>query len=185
MDTTAPPTFRTIHPEDFGKVNRDGITLIDVRTPAEFAELRLTDAQNHPLDQLDPEKLKSLGTGDTICVVCRSGARGRKACEKLVNAGVTNVINVEGGTLACEQAGLPVIRGRKMISLMRQVQITVGSIGFVGSVLAMTVDSLFAGIPAFFCGGLLFAGVTDTCMLAMLLAKMPWNRRAGLSCAAN
>jgi small GTP-binding protein len=132
----------------------------------------------YPLDQLNPDALRATAQNEPLYIVCRSGARGRKACEKLVDAGIANVVNIEGGTLACEQAGLKVIRGRKTISLMRQVQITVGSIGLVGSTLALTVDPLFAGIPAFLCAGLLFAGVTDTCMLAMMLAKMPWNNRS-------
>jgi len=171
--------IRTIRPEDFAELHKQGTaTIVDVRTPAEFAELRLTDARNHPLDQLDPDQLRVLAGDEPLYVVCRSGARGKKACEKLVAAGLTNVVNIEGGTLACEQSGLNVIRGRKTISLMRQVQITVGSIGLIGSILALTVDPLFAGIPAFLCAGLLFAGLTDTCMLAMLLAKMPWNSRA-------
>jgi rhodanese-related sulfurtransferase len=171
--------IRTIRPDDFAELQKKGtLRIIDVRTPAEFEELRLSDAKNHPLDQLNPDSLLSFNANEPLYVVCRSGARGLKACEKLVSAGISNVVNIEGGTLACEQAGLTVIRGRKMISLMRQVQITVGSLGFIGSVLALTVDPLFAGIPAFFCGGLLFAGLTDTCMLAMLLAKMPWNHRA-------
>jgi rhodanese-related sulfurtransferase len=175
--------IRSIRPEDFADLhNKGNVRIIDVRTPVEFAELRLAGAQNHPLDQMDPETLRNGNADEPLYIVCRSGARGRKACEKLVDAGIANVVNIEGGTLACEQAGLAVVRGRKTISLMRQVQITVGSIGLVGSTLALTVDPRFAGIPAFLCAGLLFAGLTDTCMLAMMLAKMPWNSRAA-SCS--
>ena len=178
MMTEANTNIRSITPAEFGELCRkSSVRVIDVRTPAEFAELRLTQAKNYPLDSLNPDEFKGMNSGEELFVVCRSGGRGRKACEKLANAGVANAVNIEGGTLACDQAGLEMIRGRKTISLMRQVQITVGSIGFIGSVLAITVDSLFAGIPAFLCAGLLFAGLTDTCMLAMMLAKMPWNQR--------
>ena len=129
-----------------------------------------------PLDQLDPATL-----GDPtrpVYVVCRSGARGAKACEKLAAAGFTNAVNVDGGTLACEQAGLPVVRGKKVMSLERQVRVVAGGVGLVGAVLALAVHPWFAGIPAFIGAGLLFAGLTDTCGMGMLLARMPWNRRA-------
>ena len=89
---------------------------------------------------------------------------------------------MEGGTLAWEQAGYPVVRGRKTMSLERQVRIAAGGIAFVGAVLALSVDAWFAGIPAFIGAGLVFAGVTDTCGMGMVLARMPWNRR-GTSCS--
>jgi rhodanese-related sulfurtransferase len=50
-------------------------------------------------------------------VICRSGSRGRQACEKFLAAGFTNIISVKGGTLACVKNGLPVVRGKKAISL--------------------------------------------------------------------
>ena len=153
--------------------------LIDVRTPAEFEEVHVPQAKNLPLDQLDPA---ALDQSQPLLVICRSGGRGQKACEKLRAAGFA-VSNVEGGTLAWEQAGYPVVRGRKTMSLERQVRIAAGGIAFVGAVLALTIDPWFAGIPAFIGAGLVFAGVTDTCGMGMVLARMPWNRR-GASCSA-
>src|SRR5579864_6199947 len=100
------------------------VELIDVRTPVEFREVHVEFARNVPLDQLDPAVLMQARNGSSaepLYIVCRSGGRGRQACEKLLKAGYTNVVNVEGGTTACEQAGLPVVRGQKAISLERQV----------------------------------------------------------------
>ena len=90
--------------------------------------------------------------------------------------GWLNVVNVEGGTLACEAAGLPVVRGKKAISLERQVRIAAGFLVLVGAVLALTVHPYFAGLSAFVGAGLMFAGITDTCGMGMLLARMPWNQ---------
>jgi rhodanese-related sulfurtransferase len=87
-----------------------------------------------------------------------------------------NVINVEGGTLAWDQAGLPVVRGRRTISLERQVRICAGFMALTGGVLAMLVHPWFAGLSAFVGAGLMFAGITDTCGMALILARMPWNQ---------
>lgn len=166
----------TITPARLAELASAGaVTLIDVRTPAEFDEVHVTFARNVPLDQLDP---KTVGTDPAapVYVVCQKGGRGQKACEKLVSAGFTNATNVEGGTLACVEAGLPVVRGRKTISLERQVRIAAGSLVLLGVGLGF-VHPGFLGIAAFVGAGLVFAGVTDTCGMALLLTRMPWNRR--------
>lgn len=153
------------------------VELIDVRTPAEFRELHVAAARNVPLDRLDPPALRrEVDAGRTLYVICQRGSRGKQACEKLAAAGWTDVVNVEGGTLACEAAGVSLIRGKKTISLERQVRIAAGTLVLTGSVLALTVHPYFAGLSAFVGAGLIFAGVTDACGMAMCLARMPWNQ---------
>ncbi len=155
------------------------IDLIDVRTPVEFREIHVAFARNEPLDQLDAKAIHAsrIGTAnEPLYIICRSGARGRQACEKFVAAGIDNTINIEGGTMACVSAGLPVLRGKKAVSLERQVRIAAGSMVFAGSVLGFFVHPYFIGLSAFVGAGLVFAGVTDTCGMGMLLAKMPWNQ---------
>jgi rhodanese-related sulfurtransferase len=159
-----------------------GVHLIDVRTPAEFEEVHVAFARNVPLDQLNPATLGH-EPGATLYVVCRSGSRGQKACEKLLAAGFANVANVEGGTLACVEAGLPVVSGRKAMSLERQVRVAAGSLVVLGVGLGWFVHPVFLGLAAFVGAGLVFAGVTDTCGMGMLLARMPWNRRGGAPAA--
>ncbi len=155
------------------------IDLIDVRTPAEFTEIHAQPARLFPLDRINPDEVrKSLGdNGEApIYIICKSGNRGRQACEKLKAAGL-NVVNVEGGTTAWAAAGLPVIRGRKSISLERQVRICAGAIVFAGTLLGVQVHPFFLVIPAFVGVGLFIAGLTDNCGMAMVLGKMPWNQR--------
>jgi rhodanese-related sulfurtransferase len=162
------------------------IDLIDVRTPAEFQEVHVEFARNVPLDQLDPAQIVRARNGsanEPLYVVCRSGGRSQQACEKFLKAGFANVVNVEGGTLACEKTGLPLVRGTKVMSLERQVRIAAGSLVLVGVVLGWLVHPYFVGLSAFIGAGLVFAGVTDTCGMGMLLARMPWNTRGGKSAA--
>jgi rhodanese-related sulfurtransferase len=151
--------------------------LIDVRTPAEFSEAHLEFARNVPLDQLDPSSLtRSDAASRPLYVICRSGGRAHKACEKLISAGL-NAVTVERGMQDCQHAGLPIVRGRKAISLERQVRIAAGALVVLGVGLGWLVHPGLLAISAFVGAGLVFAGITDTCGMAMLLAKLPWNRR--------
>jgi rhodanese-related sulfurtransferase len=159
-----------------------GAELLDVRTPGEFAAAHVPDAKLVPLDDLDPAAfLKQSGAGEKlIYVLCQSGGRARKAVEKFRRAGFENCVLVEGGTQAWMDAGLPVIRSEsKALPLMRQVQITAGFVSAVGAALALVISPWFAVIPLLAGCGLLLAGLTGFCGVALLLAKMPWNRLAG------
>jgi rhodanese-related sulfurtransferase len=153
--------------------------LIDVRMPAEFRALHVEFARNIPLEQLDPKELMRLHRGSTdgpLYLICQAGKRSHTACEKFLQAGFTNVVSVEGGTQACEQAGLPMVRGKRTIGLERQVRIAAGSLVLIGILLGWLVHPMFFGLVVFVGAGLVFAGITDTCGMGILLARMPWNR---------
>lgn len=172
----------TISPGELSELVQSGtsIELIDVRTPVEYREVHVPFARNIPLDRLDAAHLAAArkGAGQPLYVICRSGGRGRQACEKILAAGYTNVVNVEGGTQAWDQAGLPVVRGKKSMSLERQVRIAAGSLVVLGSALGVFVSPYWIGLAAFVGAGLVFAGMTDTCGMGILLARMPWNQCA-------
>ena len=173
-------TVPTIKPQDFAGLCTDGkkIDLIDVRTPVEYREVHVGIARNVPLDRLDVTAIMQGRNGsarEPLYIICRSGSRGQQACEKFLAAGFPNVVNVEGGTLACVEAGLPVARGKKAVSLERQVRIAAGSLVLLGAALSF-VHPAFVGLSAFVGAGLVFAGITDTCGMGMILARMPWNQ---------
>ena len=155
------------------------LDLIDVRTPVEFRELHLAAARNVPLDQLRPAEVagaRRQAADAPLYVVCKSGSRARTACERLHRAGVANVVHVEGGTEACNRAGLPMVRGRQAISLERQVRIAAGVLVLTGVSLGWLVHPALVLVSGFVGAGLVFAGVTDTCGMGLLLARAPWNR---------
>lgn len=176
--------MKTISPQQLSERQGAGesVELIDVRTPAEFREVHIPFARNVPLDRLDVAGLHA-DAQQPLYVVCRSGSRGKQACDKMLAAGLANVVNVEGGTLAWEAAGLPVVRGKKTISLERQVRIAAGTLVVVGTALGYFVHPAWLALSAFVGSGLIFAGVTDTCGMGMMLAKMPWNQ-VSETCAA-
>jgi rhodanese-related sulfurtransferase len=92
-------------------INRGKTTIVDVRTPAEFANGHLRDAKNIPLadltariGELDKAKARS------VVVVCQTGARADKAARQLAAAGFDDVVSLEGGLAAWQAAGLPVAK---------------------------------------------------------------------------
>lgn len=153
--------------------------LLDVRTPGEFEAEHIAGAYNVPLDTLGEHGAEiRAGVTGPVVLVCRSGQRARRAEEALKSAGMTNLHVLDGGMGAWMSAGMPVRRGRPRMSLERQVRIGAGTLAATGGLLALLVNPLFAAVPAFVGSGLVFAGVTDTCAMGMLLARLPYNRPA-------
>ena len=151
------------------------IHLIDVRTPAEYGSIHAEGAINHPMESLDLNNLP-FSKSDEVHVICQSGGRSMKVSQKLEAAGFSNIINIEGGTSAWQAANLPVVKGKKAMSLERQVRIAAGSLVVIGAAVGHFVHPGGFALSAFIGAGLVFAGVTDTCGMGMIIAKMPWNR---------
>ena len=171
----------TITPQELARMYAAGtrFELIDVRTPAEFDDVHIDFAKNMPLDSLDPAAILAARgqASGPVYVICQSGSRSSRACEQLEANGFQPV-SIEGGTAAWVSAGLPVVRGsRRAMSLERQVRLTAGSLVVAGTALGYFVNSAWLGLAGFVGAGLMFAGITDTCAMAMILAKMPWNQR--------
>jgi rhodanese-related sulfurtransferase len=164
--------------------------LLDVRSPGEYQGSHIAGTKLIPLDELDPAAFCRERGADCspVYVICQSGGRAGRAIQKLEAAGVKGCVLLEGGTQAWIDAGLPVVRGKShVLPLMRQVQITIGAVSATGALLALVVNPLFSIIPLFMGCGLLMAGITGFCGLAVAMAKMPWNKvnaQEGSSCCA-
>lgn len=180
--------MKTITPQELNAQQQAGhcVCLLDVRTPAEHAEIHVPGVHLMPLDKLNAAGISAaegFSPEKPIYILCRSGARAKMAADKLEAQGIANCCVVEGGTLAWAAAGLPVNRGeRKVIGLERQVRIAAGLIVLTGALLAHFVNPSFIWLSGFVGAGLVFAGITDWCGMGMLLAKMPWNQCADTSC---
>lgn len=181
VETISPQQLEALHK------NNPSLELIDVRTPAEYQEVHVEYAKNVPLDRLNPQELIASRNGSAeqpLYVICKSGSRGQMACQKIEASGFSDVYNIEGGTSACVDAGLPVVRGKKVMSLERQVRIAAGLLVMLGCILALTVNINWIILPSFVGAGLVFAGLTNTCGMGMILARMPWNQAQG-SCGVS
>lgn len=178
---TLPTASRNLPP---GSVHRlltelSAARVLDVRTPGEFESGHIRGAYNVPLDTI-AEHAREIGAASDapIVLVCQSGQRANKADNALRAVGMSNLYVLDGGMNAWVSARLDVVHLRKRISLERQVRIAAGALAATGGILALLVDPLFAAVPAVIGSGLVFAGVTDTCAMGMLLARLPYNRAA-------
>jgi rhodanese-related sulfurtransferase len=157
--------------------------VVDVRLPAEYGAVHLEPSVSLPLDELGRRR-GELPSGRDLVLVCRTGARARIAAAQLSGAPVRVL---EGGIVAWQEGGHLVVVGKEHVSLERQVRVAAGALAGVGGVLALAASPWFGLLPAFVGAGLVFAGITDRCGIALLLGKLPYNRRGaspGGSCAA-
>lgn len=158
------------------------VTLLDVRSPAEYRAGHVRGAVSLPLDELDAAHLvqrvgvQGIGSEIPLYLTCQSGVRAQQAAEKLYDAGHRNLMLLQGGTEAWRREGLPMRRSGNALSLEQQVQITIGALLILKVVFGFTVHELFFVLGALIGAGLITAGLTRWCGLAHLIARMPWNR---------
>jgi rhodanese-related sulfurtransferase len=158
-------------------VDQQSVTLIDVREPAEHAGEKIPGSILVPLSSFDPTKIPMDADRPPV-LYCRTGNRSAQAAQKLFAFGISEVTHLEGGLSAWIQMGYPTqVNKNAPISLMRQVQIAAGSLVVIGTGLGAFISPWFLLLSGFVGSGLVFAGVSDTCALGMLIAKMPWNQR--------
>ncbi|HJR67442.1 MAG TPA: rhodanese-like domain-containing protein [Gemmatimonadaceae bacterium] len=161
------------------------IRLLDVRTPTEYETVHIRGAYNVPLDLLSEHGAEiRINVAEPVVLVCQSGQRARKAEEALKAAGMPNLHVLDGGVNGWVAAGNPVVRRAERLSLERQVRIAAGALAAIGGIMAVFINPLFALLPAVVGSGLVFAGVTNTCGMAMLLTRLPYNRVATCDVAA-
>jgi len=156
----------------------DQYDLIDVRTPVEFQQVHLPDSISMPLESLAPAQAELKFSPDhPLILICRTGNRAKMAAHKFETAGFKNTKILEGWIESWLNESRFVERSAtSTISLERQVRIAAGFLVFIGSLLAYFLSPLWLILPAFVGLGLAFADITDTCGMALLLARMPWNQ---------
>ncbi|MEA5418600.1 rhodanese-like domain-containing protein [Spirulina sp. CCNP1310] len=153
------------------------VTLVDVREPSEYAGERIPGAHRVSLSSFDPAQIPT-EADKTLILYCESGSRSSQAARRMIIAGYESVIHLEGGMNAWKQAGfLTQVNKNAPISIMRQVQIIAGTLILTGTLLGAFVNPAFLFLSGFVGAGLTFAGVSGTCAMAMLLAKLPYNQQ--------
>lgn len=152
--------------------------LVDVRSMGEFGRESVSGSVCFPLDNLCSKTLK-VQLGDEpkpVYLMCQAGKRAEMAAQKLAGQLANPLVIVDGGIEAWKSAGFDVNRGKGVMSLERQVRIAAGALVLTGVVLGFALHPAAFGLAGFVGAGLMFAGITDTCAMGMLIAKMPWNR---------
>ena len=160
-----------------GLIDRQAVELIDVREADEFASERIDGAILVPLSKFDYQQIPK-DSEKQVVLYCRSGNRSHRTAEKLLDAGYAEVTHLKGGIMAWRSQGMPIKANKNApISIMRQVQITAGSLVFFGTILSATVSPWFMLLTGFVGAGLMFAGISNTCAMANFLSMLPYNKQ--------
>jgi rhodanese-related sulfurtransferase len=158
-------------------LERGEALLIDVREPQEYAAEHIPEAQLLPLSTFDPVRV-SQEAGKKVVLHCVMGMRSAQAGQKLLDAGFTTVYNFRGGVQAWKEAGYAIAGGQRTpLSLQQQVQIVSGSLLLLGTLLGVIVSPWFLLLSGGVGAGLVYAGLSGTCGMATLLARLPYNQR--------
>jgi len=175
-------SHKRIHPVDLLSNKKADLCILDVRTAAEVQAESLPNCLHIPLHELTPERLqteisKSGKDGSCVYLLCQAGRRAEMAADQLKGKINAELCIIEGGMNAVKQSQIPLQQtGKAMMSLERQVRIAAGFLVLSGVVLGTAVNPNFYFLSGFVGAGLMFAGITDTCMMGMLIARMPWNK---------
>ncbi|GCF08671.1 rhodanese-like domain-containing protein [Dictyobacter arantiisoli] len=160
-------------------VTQDAI-VIDVRTPAEFEAKHIAGSHNIPLDQLPvyTNEIAKLASNTPVLLICQSGTRARKAAEILQTAPVPSLSLLDGGMVAWEKAGKPYKQGVQKWSMERQVRGVAGTLVLLGALGGLFAWKPLTWIAALVGGGLAYSAASNTCGMALLLSKLPYNQGA-------
>ncbi len=175
--------IQTISAADFSQRQRDGDVqlCVDVRTKGEYLGGFCVSSKNLPLDEITAEQLSglvksvSLDSNQPVYIMCQAGRRAQMAADKLLGGLPNPLVVIEGGMNAMP-SDLIQSEKKAVLPLERQTQIAIGCLVLLGTIIGTFVNPVGYGLSAFVGCGLIFAGVSGTCMLGMLVAKMPWNR---------
>ncbi len=151
--------------------------LLDVRSALEFSQVYIKDSINIPIDMLYVKISDLSRSQQNYIVLCRTGNRSPMAADMLLQSGIQGVKVMQGGMTKWQKEGLPVIKGEGGISLERQVRLIAGSLILFGILISWFVSWAFILIPIFISCGLIYSGVSDNCLMGMLLMKLPYNKK--------
>ncbi|MBR7059867.1 MAG: rhodanese family protein [Neisseriaceae bacterium] len=169
-------SLQTIDAKRASELIKSGAVIIDIRSQDEYKRKHIDGAICIPANEMIAEKIPA---NSTIIFSCLSGMRTKTNANHLSECACncSEMYILDGGLNAWEKYGLPTISNAKCsLDIMRQVQIAAGSLILIGALLGFTLSSWFYLICAFVGAGLLFAGLSGFCGMAVLLMKMPWNK---------
>lgn len=178
MTTTNLPHTDVIDVTELRQLRHEDIDLriLDVRTGGEFESVHIPGSYNVPLDTLGEHARDLASVEHPVVLVCQSGGRATKAHEHLTDAGKDTLHILEGGIASWEAAGGDVVRGDTVRWAMdRQVRLVAGSIALAGVALSTFVPRakwIAGGVAA----GLTYSAVSNTCAMASVLSKLPYNK---------
>ncbi len=151
--------------------------IIDVRETDEYEAHHIPGSINIPLSKIDrASDFKPLFEGKQVCLMCKSGKRASLAKNHFDTQNMTCEV-YPGGIDQWKQTNQPIrVIKKQPISIFRQVQIIVGGLVALFATLGALVNPGFVWAAIALGTALCIAGLFGFCLLATLLAKMPWNK---------
>ncbi len=154
------------------------VSVVDVRSPAEFETRHIAGSYNVPLDLVDEHApLLADRLEGKVVLVCQSGVRAEQARQRLSGSGMDDLHVLTTGVPGYAAAGGQVVQGTPRWALERQVRLVAGGLVLVGVLASRWAPKavlLAGGIGA----GLTVSALTDTCTMGRLLSALPYNRSA-------
>ena len=148
---------------------------IDVREYPEFARGHIEGSQLVPLGTLGRAS-EAWDRTTPLTLVCRTGRRAEDARQILERKGFTSLQVLEGGVQAWTNSGKPLTAAcNQPWAMERQVRVTAGALVLTFCGLGLLASKKFFVGAGLVGAGLVYAGVSDTCMMASVLGRMPWN----------
>ncbi|NNE94801.1 MAG: rhodanese-like domain-containing protein [Acidimicrobiales bacterium] len=176
--TTIVPDHDTITTAQLRNIRQTDpdLRILDVRGGGEFETVHIPGSYNVPLDTLGEHARDLASVEHPVVLVCQSGSRATQAHGKLVEAGKTTLHILDGGIAAWESEGGDVVRGdTQRWAMDRQVRLVAGSIVLLAVLASLALPGLewiAAGVGA----GLVYSAISNTCTMALILGKLPYNR---------
>jgi len=153
------------------------VKILDVRTALEFSQTHIEHSINIPIDMISAKIGELSQSKQSYLVLCHTGTRAAMAADMLMQSGIHTVKVMEGGIARWQKEKLAVIKGQGGMSLERQVRVIAGSLVLAGIIMAWLLHWAFIFISVFVGSGLIYAGLTDNCLMGMLLMKLPYNKK--------
>ena len=170
--------MKTLTPKEFNalKEKESSLQLVDVREVSEFESEHVEGAENKPLSRFD-KSMASLDKQKPVYLLCSTGSRAAQASKKLKKHGYEDVCVIEGGLEALKGQGCKTKQGQTRVWAMdRQVRMAAGVFILASILGTWWVHPTFILVAVFVACGLIFSAVTNTCGMALLLGKCPWNQ---------
>ncbi|MBD7996475.1 rhodanese-like domain-containing protein [Arthrobacter sp. Sa2CUA1] len=170
---------KTIDPQTLASLIRENpaLTLVDVRSPAEFESAHIPGSRNIPLPLLSEHAVElAARLGNDVVILCQSGVRARQAHERLAAAGLQGGAVLSGSVADVEKAGGTVVRGKQVWDMERQVRFVAGSLVGISLLAGRTVSPKFRILAGGISSGLVFSALSNTCAMGKALSYLPWNQ---------
>jgi glyoxylase-like metal-dependent hydrolase (beta-lactamase superfamily II)/rhodanese-related sulfurtransferase len=172
-------SIEMISPSDAASVlKQDQQTkILDVRSALEFSQMHIENSINIPIDMISAKIGELSRSKQNYLVLCHSGTRAAMAADMLMQSGIHTAKVIQGGIARWQKEKLSVIKGQGGISLERQVRLAAGSLVLAGIIMGWLLHWTFIFVSVFVGSGLVFSGLSDSCLMGMLLMKLPYNKK--------